>query len=321
MPRYNQQLYEGMHVYDANDQKIGTVEEILDAASGGTSRSGGGYLRVPTGFLGLGHEHHIPFSTIRSVEGDRIDVNFAMERLDELEYGEAPTQVDRVTGKTDKTTAESPRVLQLREEELVARKQSVESGRVRVAKEIVSQERTLEVPVTREEVYVERHPVERRPSDQPIEAEQRRIEVPVREERVELQKQPVVYEEVSVGKRQVSETEQVSGTVRREEARVQRTGDVNIGDATGKPDTWARAMPRYRERWQSRFGTRGGRWDEVEPAYYYAHDLRRSRPEFRGRRWDELEPDLRRDWERRYPTTPWDRAREHVRAGWEEVTS
>ena len=238
MPRYNQQLYEGMHVYDANDQKIGTVEEILDAASGGTSRSGGGYLRVPTGFLGLGHEHHIPFSTIRSVEGDRIYVNFAMERLDELEYGEAPTHVDRVTGKTDKTTAESPRVLQLREEELVARKQSVESGRVRVAKEIVSQERTLEVPVTREEVYVERHPVERRPSDQPIDERGDTISVPVHEERVEVEKRPVVYEEVGVGKREVQATERVSDTVRREEARIE--GDVRVTGAA-----WDQARTDY----------------------------------------------------------------------------
>jgi uncharacterized protein (TIGR02271 family) len=311
MPRYNQQLYEGMHVYDVNDQKIGTVEEILDAASGGTSRSGGGYLRVPTGFLGLGHEHHIPFSAIRSVDGDRIYVNFAMERLDELGYGEAPTHVNRVTGKTDRTTAESPRVLELREEELVARKQSVESGRVRVAKEVVSQERTLEVPVTREEVYVERHPVDRRPSDQPIEAEQRRIEVPVREERVELEKQPVVYEEVSVGKRDVETTQRVSGTVRREEARIE-------GDASVTGGAWDQARADYQRRWQERYGSTGGRWENVEPAYRYGYEMR-DRPEYRGRTWNDVEPDFQRSWKQRNPNTPWERVKEFVRDTWEDA--
>ena len=52
------------------------------------------------------------------------------------------------------------------------------------------------------------------------------IDVPVREERVDLEKQPVVYEEVEVGKTQVQETRKVSDTVRREEARIEREGDV-----------------------------------------------------------------------------------------------
>jgi uncharacterized protein (TIGR02271 family) len=38
----------------------------------------------------------------------------------------------------------------------------------------------------------------------------------------------VVYEEVGVGKRQVTETQQVSDTVRREELRTDDTGDVEV---------------------------------------------------------------------------------------------
>jgi uncharacterized protein (TIGR02271 family) len=124
---------------------------------------------------------------------------------------------------------EETRTLKLREEELAARKTSVETGRVRLGKEIVEEERTVDVPVTREEVYVERHPVERRPSDQPIgETETETIRVPVREEHVEVEKQPVVYEEVGVGKRVTQDTEHVSGTVRREELRVDKDGDVEL---------------------------------------------------------------------------------------------
>src|SRR6266508_3159490 len=78
-----------------------------------------------------------------------------------------------------------------------------------------------------------RHTVERHPSDRPIEAgAERTIEVLVREERVDVEKQAVVYEEVGVGKRQVTETEQVSGTARREEARVEREGDVDVRGGT-----------------------------------------------------------------------------------------
>ena len=117
--------------------------------------------------------------------------------------------------------------VQLRQEELRARKDVVEAGAVGVRKDVVAEQKTMDVPVTREEVVVERHAVERRPSDRPI-GEGETIEVPVREERVEVEKRPVVYEEVSVGKREVQETERVSGTVRREEARVERGGDVSL---------------------------------------------------------------------------------------------
>ena len=54
------------------------------------------------------------------------------------------------------------------------------------------------------------------------------IEVPVREEQVDVEKRPVVYEEVGVGKRTTEETQQVSDTVRREELRMDREGDVDV---------------------------------------------------------------------------------------------
>src|SRR5215216_4064680 len=188
MLRYSEQLYQGMDVYDANNEKIGTLNEILDSAVGAASSSGGGYLRVPTGFLGMGREHHIPFSAIRSVDGERVYVNFPKHRLDELGFGEAPTFMDQRVGAAGRPDGpEATRGLRLREEELVARKHSVETGRVRLGKEIVSEERTLEVPLTREEVTIERHPVERRPSDKPIEDTGRTIEVPVRAEQVEVE--------------------------------------------------------------------------------------------------------------------------------------
>jgi len=122
--------------------------------------------------------------------------------------------------------------VQLREEELLAQKRDVEAGAVNVRTDVVSEQRTLEVPVTREEVYVERRPVEgREVSDRPI-GEGETIRVPVYEEEVTAEKRPVVREEITVGKQAVEETERVSGTVRREEARVERTGDVEVQGGT-----------------------------------------------------------------------------------------
>jgi uncharacterized protein (TIGR02271 family) len=217
--------------------------------------------------------------------------------------------------------AAGQQTLQLREEELQPRKQAVETGQVTLGKEVVEQERTLEVPTTREEVYVERHAVERRPSDRPVgEVADQTIEVPVREERVETEKQPVVYEEVGVTKQQVTSTQPVSDTVRREELRVQQEGDVRLSGAQAgtTTTTWEQAMPSYRQRWQQRYGTTG-RWEESEPAYRYGWELRQ-RPEYRGRTWSDVESQVQRDWTTRHPATPWDRARESVREAWEQAT-
>lgn len=118
--------------------------------------------------------------------------------------------------------------MQLREEELHARTTPVQTGQVSVGKNVVEERRTMDVPVSREEVFVERQPVDRRPSDQPIGESSRSIDMPVHEEQVTMEKTPVVYEEVGVGKREVTETRNVSGTVRREEAHIENEGDVNV---------------------------------------------------------------------------------------------
>lgn len=129
-------------------------------------------------------------------------------------------------GSSD-SRATDRQTLQLREEELQARKESVETGRVRIEKDVVEEQRTLEVPVTREEVTIERHPVERRPAAAIDDADQA-IRIPLHEEQVQVEKRAVVTEEISVGKRDVQETERVSGTVRREEAQIAREGDVEV---------------------------------------------------------------------------------------------
>jgi len=43
-----------------------------------------------------------------------------------------------------------------------------------------------------------------------------------------VERRAVVTEEIHVGKRHVQDTQQVSGTVRREEARIEQDGDVDV---------------------------------------------------------------------------------------------
>jgi len=126
-----------------------------------------------------------------------------------------------------------PKIQQMSDEQLHARTQPVETGEVRIRKEVHTEHKTMEVPVQREEVVIERHaPTGRAATSDVREGEE--IRVPVMEEQVVVEKTPVVKEEVTVGKRVVQDTQRVAGEVRKEEVRVEREGDVDVrGGGTG----------------------------------------------------------------------------------------
>lgn len=113
------------------------------------------------------------------------------------------------------------RRIQLISEVLRVRKERVARGEVRLRKEVRTETQNIQVPVTHEEIVIERNPVEgQRTAAGQIGAE-KEIRVPLSEERVQVEKVPVVTEEVKVGKRTVSNTENVRDQVRREELNVE----------------------------------------------------------------------------------------------------
>lgn len=234
--RYATQVRDGMDVFDSNGDKIGEVEAIYDSATP-ESRTGG-YFRVPTGFLGLGETRHIPFSAIRDIRNDDIYLNVTKDRLDDRDYNETPVEIDDDDDRIERTTSardtersgETTRRLQLREEILVPRTRTVQTGEVEIGTRVVTEKQTVDIPVSHEEVTVERRAVDRRPSDQPIGEQRETINVPVHGEEVTMEKETVVYEEIDVTKRDVRGTERVSETVRREEAVVDKDNDVEVRD-------------------------------------------------------------------------------------------
>ena len=140
---------------------------------------------------------------------------------------------------------DSSDTLQLREEELDIRKEQVQAGEVRVRKEVVTENRTVDVPVTREEVVIERRPVEARDASGADIGAESEIRIPLSEERVHVDKKAVTREEVSVGKRKVTGTQHVDETVRREEARVERTGTASGGTNYKGPERRTRRSRSY----------------------------------------------------------------------------
>lgn len=148
------------------------------------------------------------------------------------------TGANFASGRTDTTSTNDEEHLRLHEERLNVGKERVQTGEVNVGKHVVEEERTIEVPVEREEVFVERRPVNEDAStykggDGKFDStdaytEGDTIRVPLTEERVEVSKKDVVSEEIVVGKRKVTDTEHVNETVRKEVADID--GDVTDND-------------------------------------------------------------------------------------------
>ncbi len=152
------------------------------------------------------------------------------------EYAERPMQQVETqpvhTSTTNVSDDDSIRVERY-EEELQATKTSREAGEVRISKDVVEEQQTLEVPVTREQVTVRSVDVSGTDADTSQAFQEGTISMPVREEGVEVRKQVRVAEEIEIDKRAVQETERVTDTVRKERINVEEVGDVDVGGSTG----------------------------------------------------------------------------------------
>ena len=123
----------------------------------------------------------------------------------------------------------------LAREEFTATTRPVREGTVRISKRVVTEDQVLEVPVTEEEIRVERRIVERPGDGSAAEAyEQIIIEVPLYRDRVDVQRRTRVSDEVIVTKQVSQRTERFRDTVRREEVFVDDNANVVIDAGSGE---------------------------------------------------------------------------------------
>jgi len=232
-------LREGMTVYGADGDKVGKVIEV-----------GSTYITVEKGFF-FPTDYYIPTSAVASVGDDDVyltvtkdeALNQAWDQLPAADYA-TDTAYDRpVTSAADATLADTTTgAEQVRvpvyEEEVTPVKRPVERGAVRIEKEVVTEDRTVTVPVTEERVQVSRVDVDTPGAVGPDAFEEGAIEVPVRGEEIELEKTARQTGEVVVEKEPVRRTERVGDTVRREEVHVDdATVAGTVDEETGRPST------------------------------------------------------------------------------------
>jgi uncharacterized protein (TIGR02271 family) len=201
------------------------------------------------GFLGLGEQrtYYVPRSAISREEGTDWYANVRKDDLDTMGWTDAPSGssyaqqdyasygdegVATQTASVDTTDVQpTPRRegtrLVRHEEELQATTTARQAGEVEIRKDVVEEQRTIDVPVTREEVRVERRPAsgDTTGSDQAFTGDS--ITVPVMEEEVQVSKVARPVEEIEVSKERVTDTQTVSDTVRREEIDVPGEGQLD----------------------------------------------------------------------------------------------
>jgi len=132
-------------------------------------------------------------------------------------------------GRASRLEADEVRRMTRAEEEIHVGTRPVQTGEVRVGKHVETERVRENVPVTREDVRVERRPVSGSRSAE-IRASEDEIRVPIVDEEVVVEKRPIVKEEVIVGKERVQETRDVDVEARKE--RVDIHDDRNPDDRT-----------------------------------------------------------------------------------------
>ncbi|WP_067509394.1 DUF2382 domain-containing protein [Actinoplanes sp. TFC3] len=241
-------------VYDSDGDKIGSVGQIyLDNNTGDPE-----WVSVRTGLFGT-KETFVPLRQAR-VSDDRITVAFDKEKVkdapqidadgqlseadeDQLYayYGFSSTDGNLTTddgtfqatgtyqagnaaigdrGNTGYASGNDDDAMTRSEERLVAGTRTQEVGKARLRKYVVTEQQQVSVPVSHEEVRLEREPItdaNRGDAYDGAEITEAEHEVTLRAERPVVETETVPVERVRLGKETVRDEETVSGEVRKEQ--------------------------------------------------------------------------------------------------------
>ncbi len=190
-------------------------------------------------YLGAGYSQRDNASADDLNAGRTEDVNtgrsdgFDVDRNDDVNVG------DRSRGEGyDTSGPNTDEAMTRSEEQLRVGTEQVAAGRARLRKFVVTEQQSVQVPVTREEVRVEREPItdaNRGAALSGGDITEEEHEVVLHAERPVVDTEAVPVERVKLGTETVTDQETVSGTVRKEQIEVD--DDSNAIDSTrGRSD-------------------------------------------------------------------------------------
>lgn len=205
------QIQTGWDVYGSDGEKVGDVADV-----------GPDHFIVEKGFI-FTTDIYIPMSAVRLIEHDRIELSMAKAEIEGKGWDRPPDAVaadaDYDTARADYQTRGETGTIERHEEQLNVEKEPVQTGEVRVEKDVVEQQQSVDVPLEREEVHLERRAVDKPASGEAFTDQE--VSIPVSEERAQVTKEARVVEELDVEKDVHQDTERVEGTVKKEEFKVE----------------------------------------------------------------------------------------------------
>lgn len=226
----------GSEVYDRNDEKIGVVGQVYAAEEAGQPA----WVSVRTGWFGQ-RESMVPIDGAQWEGGQRLRVPYDKEQIKDAPHVEAggnePIGSDQLVrlyqhynlqwngrreqqGQAQRTAAGEEAVT-LSEEQMHVGTERQESGRARLHKYPVTEHVQTTVPVSHEEVRVEREPIQaeaNRDRPYPSDIGEAEREVVLHAERPVVTTESVPVERVRLDVDTVTEQESVGADVRKERA-------------------------------------------------------------------------------------------------------
>lgn len=194
-----------------NDEDFGEVQDVQS-----------NYVLVQKGMINK-ERYYIPKDQAESYDGDTLRFRISEQDLSQFQqepptiYGE--NTLEKITTNQQEDIEKEEARIPLTEERLNVSKTSQEN-QATITKKPVTETKTVEIPVTREEISIEkRSPTkgsETEAQSSPIQSEEE-IKIPLRKEKVEVTKKPYVKEEVAVKKNKVTDKKRVTEDVTSEE--------------------------------------------------------------------------------------------------------
>jgi len=243
--------YVGQDLYDRDGDKVGSITEIYEDTQTGKPE----WAAVNTGFFGgkstivplvsattEGGNLTVPFEKSHIKGAPAVDDDGQISQAEEqalyshygVEYGESrsdsglpegtATPEPRGTVGHDTSGPSTDNAMTRSEEEVVVGKQQVETGRARLRKYIVTENVETTVPVSREEVVIEREPITEGNIDNALdgpELSEEEHEVVLHAEEPVVGKKTVPKERVRLDKTAEVENVKVSEQARKEQIEVE----------------------------------------------------------------------------------------------------
>ena len=203
-----------------NDEDLGEVQEVGDT-----------YILVQKGLINK-EKFYIPQNEVESYNGDILRFRLSEDDIKSKYLQDSPPLLSSAhstngieENQAKQEESESSHV-PLIEENLNISKREVTYKEATLIKEPVTEMKTVEVPVTHEELIVERRPPTEATTSQdelksPVTTKEE-IKIPLKKEEIEVRKEPYVKEEIVIKKRRVEETKTITEEVKSESYKNER---------------------------------------------------------------------------------------------------